>query len=208
MSYETMTNGAEISLADWQSDAPSEIPAERPAEKEDAVRLSFEQAFAAHHRLVYRYAASLTRDAGLAEDVVQEVFLRLYQNLDAAQRDGRQGVMLRAWLLRVTANVARNVLRGRGRTQSRDESFAAHWFQVTEAESPDKALLRRDEITAARRALARLKEPMRSCLLLRHEGLSYKEIAAALGINEVNVGSLLARAQREFVRVFGKVGKS
>jgi RNA polymerase sigma-70 factor (ECF subfamily) len=49
---------------------------------------------------------------------------------------------------------------------------------------------------------------MRSCLLLKHEGLSYKEIAAALGVNESNVGSLIARARREFVRVYGKIGKS
>src|SRR5262249_23614738 len=125
-------------------------------------------------------------------------------NLDAAQCDG----LLRAWLLRVTANVARNVMRGRGRAQSRDESFAAHSLRVAEAESPDEALLREAEIAEARRALAKLKEPMRSCLLLRHEGLSYKEIAATLEINEANVGSLLARARREFVRVFGKIGKS
>jgi RNA polymerase sigma factor (sigma-70 family) len=196
MSHETMMNGAEINLIDWQSDAASDIDA--------TVRLNFEQAFVAHHRLVYRYATSLTRDAGLAEDVAQEVFVRLYQNLDAAQRDG----LLRAWLLRVTANVARNVLRGRTRAQSRDESFAAHSFQVAEDQLPDEALLRQAEITEARRALAKLKEPMRSCLLLKHEGLSYREIAAALEINESNVGSLIARARREFVRVYGKVGKS
>jgi len=191
-----MLNGAEISLTDCQSDATA-VP-------EAATRLSFEQAFAAHHRLVYRYAAALTRDRGLAEDVAQEVFVRLYQNLDSAQRDG----LLRAWLLRVTANTSRNLLRGRGRARSRQESFAAHSWRVTEAESPDQALQRQAEITDVRRALARLKEPLRNCLLLRNEGLSYKEIAAALEINEASVGGLLARARREFARVFGKVGKA
>lgn len=191
-----MMNGAEISLTDCQSDATS-VP-------EAATRLSFEQAFAAHHRLVYRYAAALTRDRGLAEDVAQEVFVRLYQNLDSAQRDG----LLRAWLLRVTANTSRNLLRGRGRARSRHESFAAHSLRVSEAESPDGALQRQAEIADVRRALARLKEPLRSCLLLRNEGLSYKEIAAALEVNQGSVGGLLARARREFARVFGKVGKA
>ena len=93
LSHETMIDGADISLTDWKSDA---------VEGSGTVPyLDFEQAFAAHHRLVYRYATVLTRDAGLAEDVVQEVFVKLYQNLDAAQRDG----LLRAWLLRVTTNV-------------------------------------------------------------------------------------------------------
>ena len=190
----------DISLTDWQSDAA--------AEQEATTRLSFEQAFAAHHRLVYRYALGLTREAALAEDVVQEVFVRLYQNLDAAQRDGQSHEMLRAWLLRVTANVARNAVRGRGRAQARDESFAAHSWQAAEAERPDEALLREAEIAEARRALSKLKEPLRSCLLLRNEGLSYKEIAAALELKEASIGALLARARREFIRVFGKVGKS
>ena len=54
--------------------------------------------------------------------------------------------------------------------------------------------------------LNRIKEPMRSCLLLKHEGLSYREIAAALEINEANVGSLIARGRREFLRLYGKIG--
>jgi RNA polymerase sigma factor (sigma-70 family) len=193
-----MRNGTDISLTNWQTNASMDTAAE----------LSFEQAFDAHHRLVYRYAAALTRDAALAEDVVQEVFVRLYQNFDDAQRAGQCTEMLRAWLLRVTANTARNVLRGRSRAQSRDESFAAHSLQIAASESPDEAMQRQSEIEAARNALAKLKEPMRSSLLLRHEGLSYKEIAEALDVREANVGSLLARARREFLRVYGKIGKS
>lgn len=177
--------------------------AEAVTEMGMAARLNFEQAFELHHRVVYRYAAALTRDAGLAEDVAQEVFLRLHKNLDVAQRDG----LLRAWLLRVTANVARNLLRGLSRAQSRDETFVTHTRQAAEAAPPDEALLRQAEIAGAQRTLAKIKEPMRSCLLLKHEGLSYKEIAAALDLNESNVGSLIARGRREFIRLHGKVGK-
>lgn len=193
-----MANGADISLSDWRTNATAELDA--------VARQGFEQAFAAHHRLVYRYAVSLTHESGLAEDVVQEVFVRLYQNLTTAQRDDQKDEMLRAWLLRVTANVARNLMRGRSRAQSRDDSFVA--AQESATSSPETDLLRQAEIDEARRALAKLKEPLRSCLLLRHEGLSYKEIAAALELNETSVGALLVRARREFIRVFGKVGKS
>jgi len=189
-----MMNGADISLTDWQS--------ERGAEHETAKQLSFEQAFATHHRLVYRYALGLTREIGLAEDVVQEVFVRLYQNFETAQRDD----LLRAWLLRVTANVARNALRGRSRAQARDDAFITQ--QQNETSSPESDLLRQSEIAAARHALTKLKEPLRSCLLLRNEGLSYREIAAALELNEASIGALLVRARREFIRVFGKMGRS
>lgn len=166
-------------------------------------RLSLEEAFAAHQRVVYRYAYALTRERALAEDVTQEVFLRLHHHLEAAQREG----LLRAWLLRVTANVARNLLRTRHRAAARDEAFAVDALQTTTHALPDESLLRQAEIAEAQRALGKLKEPMRSCLVLKHEGLSYREIAAALDLNEANIGSLIARGRREFIRLYGKIGK-
>ncbi len=188
-------NGLEITLTD------SEVCSTTAAQP--TVQLSFDDAFAVHHRVVYRYAYALTRDRGLAEDVVQEVFIRLHRNPDAAQREG----MLRAWLLRVTTNVTRNLLRTRSRATARDEEFVSSAARAAEIIQPDEELLRQTEIAAARRTLNKIKEPMRSCLLLKHEGLSYREIAAALEIKESNVGSLIARGRREFIRLHGKIGK-
>ncbi|HAF15434.1 MAG TPA: hypothetical protein DCK99_17405, partial [Blastocatellia bacterium] len=48
-----------------------------------ATSLSFDEAFTLHHRAVFRTACAVVRDAALAEDVTQEVFLRLYRNLDS-----------------------------------------------------------------------------------------------------------------------------
>jgi DNA-directed RNA polymerase specialized sigma24 family protein len=58
------------------------------------------------------------------------------------------------------------------------------------------------------RALDKIKEPMRSCLLLKQQGLTYREIAETLSVNETNVGSLVARGRKEFMRVYGKIGGS
>ncbi|MCI0659717.1 MAG: sigma-70 family RNA polymerase sigma factor [Acidobacteria bacterium] len=171
--------------------------------EQSTVQLCFDEAFAMHHRLVYRYAYSLMRDQGLAEDVVQEVFIRLHRNLEIAQEEG----MLRAWLLRVTTNIARNLLRTRIRATARDEEFVASAAQKAKILHPEEELLRQTEIAEARRTLNKIKEPTRSCLLLKHEGLSYREIAAALSIKESNVGSLIARGRREFIRLHGKIGK-
>jgi DNA-directed RNA polymerase specialized sigma24 family protein len=63
-----------------------------------------------------------------------------------------------------------------------------------------------EQIEEARRALDKINEPMRSCLLLRHQGLSYREIAQTLSLKENYVGSLIARARREFTRTYGKIG--
>src|SRR5258705_2579038 len=165
--------------------------------------LSFDEAFTLHHRAVFRTARAVVRDAALAEDVTQEVFLRLYRNLNSTTGEE----LLRAWLLRVTLNVARNTLRGQTRSMVRD-----HEYQRSNADSgwlveaPEDDYERRMAIEEARRALDKLKEPMRSCLLLKQQGLSYREIATSLSIKETNVGSLVARGRKEFARVYGKIG--
>src|SRR5215212_8450510 len=110
--------------------------------------LSFDEAFTLHHRAVFRTARAVVRDPALAEDVTQEVFLRLYRNLNS--RPGEE--LLRAWLLRVTLNVARNTIRGQSRSMARDtvysqESYGESW------KAPEEDYERRLEIEEARRAL-------------------------------------------------------
>jgi RNA polymerase sigma-70 factor, ECF subfamily len=165
--------------------------------------LSFDEAFTLHHRAVFRTARAVVRDSALAEDVTQEVFLRLYRNLDATPGEE----LLRAWLLRVTLNVARNTVRGQTRSMVRDNEYqksSAEFGSFVEA--PEEDYERRMAIAEARRALDKIKEPMRSCLLLKQQGLSYREIATSLAIKETNVGSLVARGRKEFARVYGKIG--
>jgi RNA polymerase sigma factor (sigma-70 family) len=166
--------------------------------------LSFDEAFTLHHRAVFRTARAVVRDSALAEDVTQEVFLRLYRNLDATPGEE----LLRAWLLRVTLNVARNTVRGSTRSMIRDNEYHK---EVTDfgngfVEAPAEEYERQIAIQEARRALDKIKEPMRSCLLLKQQGLSYKEIATSLSLKETNVGSLVARGRKEFARVYGKIG--
>jgi RNA polymerase sigma factor (sigma-70 family) len=165
--------------------------------------LSFDEAFTLHHRAVFRTARAVVRDSALAEDVTQEVFLRLYRNLNSTPGED----LLRAWLLRVTLNVARNTVRGNTRSMVRDNEYQKNsandsWL----AEAPEEDYERRMAIEEARRALDKIKEPMRSCLLLKQQGLSYREIATSLSLKETNVGSLVARGRKEFARVYGKIG--
>jgi RNA polymerase sigma-70 factor (ECF subfamily) len=174
----------------------------RAADARDASH-DFEEAFTLHHRAVFCAAYSLLRDAGLAEDVTQEVFLKLYSNSEVAPPDET----LRPWLLRVAINLSYNTLRTRTRSGSRDEEFARESIGLAGAsESVEADFERRAEIAEARRALSKIDEPMRSCLILKQQGLSYREIAAAVSVNESYVGSLIARGRKEFARVYGKAG--
>src|SRR6267143_7015255 len=115
---------------------------------------SFDEAFTLHHRAVFRTARAVVRDSALAEDVTQEVFLRLYRNLDSTPGEE----LLKAWLLRVTLNVARNTIRGRTRSMTRDNEYHKNsagegWFAA-----PDEDYRRGVEIEQTRRALDKLKE--------------------------------------------------
>ena len=160
--------------------------------------LSFDEAFTLHHRAVFATARGVVRDPALAEEITQEVFLKLYRHFDSKPNDE----LLRAWLLRVTLNEARNLLRGQNRSRARDTTYQRNTDQL----EPQVDYEQREELETARRALDKLKEPMRSCLLLRHQGLSYREIAQTLSLKETYVGSLVARARKEFVRSYGKIG--
>jgi RNA polymerase sigma-70 factor (ECF subfamily) len=170
---------------------------------ETSPALGFDEAFMLHHRAVYHTAYALLRDRGLAEDVTQETFLRLYRQQEQMPQDEH----LRPWLLRVAINLAHNTIRTRTRAGARETEF----FKQTSGTDATTTSLDLDyersaEITAARAALAKIDEPMRSCLLLKQQGLSYREIAATLQVNENYVGSLIARGRKEFVRVYGKIG--
>jgi RNA polymerase sigma factor (sigma-70 family) len=172
---------------------------------EAATALSFDEAFTLHHRAVFRAAYALVRDSALAEDVTQEVFLKLYQHLGSLRDEGH----VRPWLLRVANNTALNSIRSRGRAGAHEEEFYQSASAGVGGAAPvgiQADVERKAEIEEARRALAQMKEPMRSCLLLKQQGLSYREIAQTLSINEVNVGSMIARGRKEFMRVYGKIG--
>ncbi len=167
-----------------------------------AETIVFDEAFALHHRTVFRTARSVVRDEGLAEDVTQEVFLRLYSNLSAIETDE----MLRPWLIRVALNVARNTLRGNIRANTREENYVKETDEATDftAETDYEQRQRAKEV---HRSLSLIKEPLRSCLVLRQQGLSYREIAESLSLNETSIGTFIARARQEFARHYGKIGK-
>ncbi len=165
-------------------------------------KIEFEEAFALHHRTVFRAARSVVQDAALAEDITQETFIRLYKHQDSIT----DSEMLRPWLIRVAINVAKNTVRGNVRANTRDEIYVKETVETSVA-SVELDYEETSGVNDIYRALNKIKEPLRSCLILKQQGLSYKEIAASLELNESSIGTFVARARQEFSRFYGKTGK-
>lgn len=179
-----------------------DIMSETTATTAATERIGFEEAFSLHHRTVFRAARSVVHDAGLAEDVTQETFIRLYKHQDSIT----DSEMLRPWLIRVAINVAKNTLRGNIRANTRDENYVKESGE-THVASVEIDYEEYAGVNDIYKALSQVKEPLRSCLILKQQGLSYKEIAASLELNESSIGTFVARARAEFARVYGKGGK-
>ena len=137
--------------------------------------------FLEHGPSLYRFCRSILGQGDGAEDVVQDVFLRLLQHLQA---DGDRG-NLRAWLFTVAANGCRDRVRRRRRWLP--------WLPELDRRTVEPEPEARD-FNAARSALRELAPRDRLLLSLRAQGLSYAEIASAAGIRPASVGRLLARA--------------
>lgn len=179
-----------------------DIMSERTAAATANVKIDLEEAFSAHHRTVFRAARSVVQDAGLAEDVTQETFIRLHNNLNSITNEE----MLRPWLIRVAINVARNTIRGQIRSNARDENYVKE-SGMLEAASVETDYEEAAGVNEIYRVLNEIKEPLRSCLVLKQQGLSYKEIAASLDINETSIGTYVARARSEFAKLYGAAGR-
>jgi RNA polymerase sigma-70 factor, ECF subfamily len=157
----------------------------------------FVAVFRERYRDLYGLAYRLLGDHGEAEDVVQETFLKL----DGQAVLDRPDEEVAAWLRRVCLNTAYNRLRGQRRASDRlDRAGRAERAddETDAAASPLLDVLRAEQQRAVRQALASLPERQRACLLLRHAGYSYAEIAATLDLAVGSVGVLLARGERAF----------
>jgi RNA polymerase sigma-70 factor (ECF subfamily) len=162
----------------------------------DGDDLAFARLYEQHWDSIYRLLVRVTGDGDLAGDVAQEVFVQLYRKPPGASAP------LRAWLYRVAVNRGYNALRTDKRRRTREDAAAHDPLGAVVDPSSMEEANRAEERDAVRRALLQLPERQRECLALRAEGLSYAEMAAALGVAPGSVGTLLARAERAFKETY------
>jgi RNA polymerase sigma-70 factor (ECF subfamily) len=146
-------------------------------------------------RLAYRFVTNTTE----AEDLAQEVFLRIYR----ARRTYRPTAKFSTWMFRIAANVSLNALRDRAhrRDEVSIEQLAGadrgpYTVPDSRSEAPGRRIARSELQTRVRDAVRQLPEKQQLAVVLsKYEGLSYADIARTLGCSTMAVKSLLARAR-------------
>jgi RNA polymerase sigma factor (sigma-70 family) len=164
---------------------------------EPAFDIAFRDEFDRRYTPLARYLARLVGDGALAADLAQEAFVRLFRRGAMPDEPG-------AWLVSVAHNLLRNERRQARRRMELIGARAAEVVPSDAAVSPDAAVEMDETREHVRRALDTLAERERRMLLLRYEGFSYQEIAAALQLHPASVGTLLARAKAAFRRALGE----
>lgn len=142
---------------------------------------------------VYRYLFRVLNSPEEAEDLTQEVFLRLYTHLYQGQPLGN----IRPWVFRVAHNLA--VDQQRRRTTLEAFRLAA-WETQHVAVGAEQRLLEEERYAKLGWALTRLSSQEKQCLELRAEGLSYREIADILDMRLPTLAKHLGRIIEKLVR--------
>ena len=151
-----------------------------------------------------RYLMTLGLNVQDGEEVIQEVFLALFQHL----KKGKRGDNLRGWIFRVAHNLALKQFRS---TKSKIERASVPIDEVqtefvSPAATPEEMLERAHSEERIQAVIQALPEQDRRCLYLRAEGLRYREIAEALGISLGSVANSLERAIGKLSRARERVG--
>jgi RNA polymerase sigma-70 factor (ECF subfamily) len=160
--------------------------------------VEFEAIFMEHWERVYRLLRRLVGDPSEAEDLALETFLRLHRNGQAQER----GFNVGGWLYRVATNLGLHSIRSWKRRERYELTAGKYALEEQNDASPVEILAQQEERQRVRRALAGMNEKQSQLLILRHSGLAYKEIAAALGLAPASIGPLLVRAEREFEKQY------
>jgi RNA polymerase sigma-70 factor (ECF subfamily) len=166
----------------------------------------FAEILLSHLDAAYNLARWLVRNGDDADDVVQEAYLRAFQ-----YSDGFRGGDARAWLFTIVRNTAYTWLRKTRAFEpviQFDEQIATTGVGV-ELPSPEQLLLQKADERLVEQAMSQLPVRFREILILRElEGLSYKQIAAVMGVPIGTVMSTLSRAREGFRHAAGDLLKT
>ena len=160
---------------------------------------AFETLVLEYEKNVYNIALRMTGNSEDAADMTQEAFIKAYNSLQSFRGDSKFSV----WLYRIVSNVCLDFLRSRNRRPTvslsveDDDGEDAQLDVADESQSPELLLDRKLTRESVRRGLDSLPPDYRQILLLREiQGLSYDEIAQALGLEVGTVKSRIFRARK------------
>lgn len=170
---------------------------------------AFEELFTRHRQKLLRRLVRIVRQEAAAEDLLQEVFLRVWTRAD--EWCGRGTVA--AWLFRIATNLALNSMRSARRrrqrplvapsamTEDEEESFTPGWMEDPDALDPATMLEEAERYERLRKLIDGLTEEKREVLRLVYESeMDISSVADALGIPEGTVKSRLHVARKRLAR--------
>ena len=158
---------------------------------------AWEEIVSTYSRRIYNLAYRFTSRADAAEDLTQEVFVRVYRSLE--QYDPKQGD-LQNWLMRLARNLIIDDYRRRQRApqDTHAEDIEGHTYHLRAAgNTPQREMERRELGEQVQAGIDKLPHDLRTCVILRDiEELSYQEIVDLLKIPEGTVKSRINRGRR------------
>jgi RNA polymerase sigma-70 factor (ECF subfamily) len=155
----------------------------------------FRRTFLPHMDAAYGFARFLSRDATVAEDLVQDAYLRAYQSFS-----GYRGGDAKAWLLAIVRSCFLTWLRAQrawGEVTTPEAVETAARDARESADTPEDTLIRAADVADVRTAVEALPDPFRETLVLRElQEMSYRDVAELTGAPIGTVMSRLARGRR------------
>lgn len=157
---------------------------------------SFDELLRRYRAPLISFFVRMVRDAALAEDLAQEVFLRVYRSRERYRPDAR----FTTWLYRIATNLALNALRDRrsfrARASSAEGESEEEVTRLPDSRSTvEETLIESQRVGSILRAIESLPENQCAAVILhKYQGLNHRAVAKVLGVSESAVKSLLFRA--------------
>ena len=168
-------------------------------------QVAWEQIVKQHWRKVFNVAYKFVGKHDEAEDLTQDIFLKIFKSLDTFDRRAN----FQTWLISVSRNLCIDHYRSvRKERETIDRQVDANELTPAAKEpGPIAALEQRDRVALLRQALSALPDSLRQAVVLRDiQELSYQEIAERLDLPEGTVKSRINRGRTELARQVRRIG--
>lgn len=151
------------------------------------IKANFEIHYRQNYEMIFRFCFRMLGSHEVALDITQETFIKLFERMNG---QGLEIENTKAWLYKVAGNLCLNVLNN---TLRRSEIENRLDNNTIENNNPENILIRDEKTAIVRNAIKSLKPDQQILILMYQDGLSYKEMSEATGINVNSVGKTLWR---------------
>lgn len=159
----------------------------------DGERDAFDILIKKYQEFIYNYIFKVTLSKEDSEDIIQEVFIKAYENLYRLKNKEK----LYSWLFRITVNTMNTHFKRKKQYTSVDNNVLLN-IQCDSKDTPEEILQVKEENIELLKRLSALSEEQKNAMVLKYvQGFSYKEVGEILGIKEETVKTKLFRAKKK-----------